>query len=182
VVKSHFHASTGLCCTHFLGSHVAPAGALHVALRHRSIRRSHLFHHCHLLRAFRHGSRCRNGFGHILARTSHHGSGSGGGGDGGCQEGSLESAGHSGSPKTNCCKIGFKENYPLPSHSWSSPCCSRALGMCSSCIYARSHQSPEGAPKCDHRVRRATRWLKTNVIGFIAAPQMEMASSRSFSP
>jgi hypothetical protein len=95
---------------------------------------------------------------------------------------SLESAGHSGSPKTNCCKIGFKENYPLPSHSWSSPCCSRALGMCSSCIYARSHQSPEGAPKCDHRVRRATRWLKTNVIGFIAAPQMEMASSRSFSP
>jgi len=116
------------------------------------------------------------------ARTSHHGSGSGGGGDGGCQEGSLESAGHSGSPKTNCCKIGFKENYPLPSHSWSSPCCSRALGMCSSCIYARSHQSPEGALKCDHRVRRATRWLKTNVIGFIAAPQMEMASSRSFSP
>jgi hypothetical protein len=27
VKSSHFHASTGLCCTHFLGSHVAPAGA-----------------------------------------------------------------------------------------------------------------------------------------------------------
>jgi hypothetical protein len=127
VLKSHFHASTGLCCTHFLGSHVAQAPSM--SPLDIAAFAAHLFHHCHLFPAFRYGSRCRNGLGHILARICHHGSSSWGCGDGGCQKGShrKNQAFRSnlpgkrrpfGSPKMNCCKFGFEEHYPRPSHSW----------------------------------------------------------------
>ena len=150
VLKSHFHASTGLCCTHFLGSHVAPAGALHVALRHRSICRSHLFHHCHLFRAFRHGSRCRNGLGHILAEYM-----SSWQLKLGLRRWRVPKGSHRknqafrsnlpgkrrpfGSPKMNCCKFRSRSTIRDLRTLGCSPCCSRALRMCWSCIYARSH-------------------------------------------
>ena len=61
---------------------------------------------------------------------------------------SLESAGHSGSPKTNGDKFGFKENYPRPSHSSMLFTCSEDVLVLHLC---KEHQSAEREPKCDHR-------------------------------
>jgi hypothetical protein len=118
VKSSHFHASTGLCCTHFLGSHVAPAGALHVALRHCSIRRPisfiiaifsglsgmavdavtdlAIFSLVHVIMAAEAGAATMQGAKRLVTAKI-----------GRFIQISLESAGHSGSPKTNCCKFGF---------------------------------------------------------------------------